>query len=173
MFIDTSYAPKDWHRSIVIIVIGLLFTCCIAAEAADTSLSRTGFAGNDTASINTAYASGSLPSSMYFIPIQRFTQQQIAEKNYLYNAEIVYTGIPVFYYPESRNLLGHIDYIPEERNQNYLNNCWVWACTAALEAEHDVQNGVKQRLSIQYFDSNYEGGSGSTWEFGIFRWRKS
>ena len=167
MFIDTSYLPKDWHRSIVIIVIGLLFTCCIAAGAAETSLSGTGIAGNGTASINTAYASGSLPSPMDFIPIQRFTQQQIAKKNFLYNAEIVYTGNPVFYYPESRNLLGHIDYIPEERNQNYINNCWVWACTAALEADHDVQNGVKQRLSIQYFDSNYEGGSGSTWEFGI------
>ena len=157
----------------MIIGIGLLFTCCIAAGAADTSLSGTGIAGNGTASVNTAYASGSLPSAMDFIPIQRFTQQQIAKKNSLYNAEIVYTGNPVFYYPESRNLLGHIDYIPEERNQNYINNCWVWACTAALEADHDVQNGVKQRLSIQYFDSNYEGGSGSTWEFGIFRGWKS
>ena len=79
----------------------------------------------------------------------------------------LYTRVPYPFYPESRNLLGHIDYIPEERNQNYLNNCWIWACTAALEAELDLQNGVKQRLSIQYFDSNYMGGSGPGWESGI------
>ena len=96
MFIDTSYLPKDWHRGMVIIAIGLLFTCCIAAGAADTSLSGTGIAGNGTASITTAYASGSLPSAMDFIPIQRFTQQQIAKKNFLYNAEIVYTGTRFF-----------------------------------------------------------------------------
>jgi subtilisin family serine protease/C1A family cysteine protease len=62
----------------------------------------------------------------------------------------------------TKNLLPYIQYTPSERNQGNCGNCWVWASTAAVEAAHTVQNGVKDRLSIQYFDSNYNGGSATT-----------
>jgi len=55
----------------------------------------------------------------------------------------------------SLSLLSHLDYIPSERNQLYCGNCWVWAGTGVMEIALDVQNGVKDRLSIQYLNSCY------------------
>ena len=52
-------------------------------------------------------------------------------------------------------LLDHITYTPSERNQSSCGNCWVWAGTGLAETKHSVENGVKDRLSIQYFDSAF------------------
>ena len=52
-------------------------------------------------------------------------------------------------------LLDHITYTPSERNQSSCGNCWVWAGTGLSETKHSVEQGVKDRLSIQYFDSAY------------------
>lgn len=50
-------------------------------------------------------------------------------------------------------LLDHITYTPSERNQSSCGNCWVWAGTGLVETKHSVEQGVRDRLSIQYFDS--------------------
>jgi len=63
----------------------------------------------------------------------------------------------------SFSLLDHLDYTPAERNQGHCSNCWVWASTGAIGIALDVQNGIKDRLSIQYLNSNYNGGSGDHW----------
>lgn len=49
--------------------------------------------------------------------------------------------------------LDHITYTPSDRNQGGCGNCWVWAGTGLLETKHSVENGVKDRLSIQWLDS--------------------
>ncbi len=64
---------------------------------------------------------------------------------------------------ESFDLLDHLEYTPSERDQGYCGNCWAWAGTGVTEVALDVQNGVKDRLSIQYLNSNYYGGSGPNW----------
>ncbi len=66
-------------------------------------------------------------------------------------------------YPSSFSLLSHIPYTASQRDQGSCGNCWVWGCTAPIEVAHDIQNGVHDRLSIQYLNSNYNGGSGSSW----------
>lgn len=53
----------------------------------------------------------------------------------------------------SMDLLGHVDYIPEDRNQGWCGNCWAWAGTGIMEVAHDVQNGVFDRLSLQFLNS--------------------
>ena len=63
----------------------------------------------------------------------------------------------------SLSLLDHLDYIPAERDQGYCGNCWVWAGTGAMAIAIDIQNGIKDRLSIQYLNSKYNGGSGDEW----------
>jgi len=63
----------------------------------------------------------------------------------------------------SVNLLNHLEYTPSERDQGHCGNCWAWASTGVMEIALDVQEGVKDRLSIQYLNSNYNGGSGSSW----------
>ena len=64
-------------------------------------------------------------------------------------------------FPASLSLLSHVPYVPSERDQGSCGNCWVWGCTAPIEVANYFQNGLSDRLSIQYFDSNYNGGTGS------------
>jgi hypothetical protein len=61
-------------------------------------------------------------------------------------------------YPSSISLLG---YIPSysERQQGTCGNCWAWACTGVAEVAHTLSSS-KDRLSIQYLNSNFDGGSG-------------
>ena len=59
--------------------------------------------------------------------------------------------------PEGRlNLLPFLDYDPEERMQGECRNSWVWAATAMAEIALNVQEGIRDRLSIQFFNSNYK-----------------
>jgi len=60
--------------------------------------------------------------------------------------------------PTSYSLLSYVPYTPSERDQGYCGNCWVWAATGALEVDHAVNNGVNDRLSIQYFNSKFKNG---------------
>jgi hypothetical protein len=59
----------------------------------------------------------------------------------------------------SISVLPNIQYTPSQRNQGGCGDCWVWAGTGVLEAALDAQLGIKDRLSIQYFDSNYNNGA--------------
>jgi len=64
----------------------------------------------------------------------------------------------------SLSLLNHLQYTPSERNQGpYCGNCWVWAGTGVMEIGLSVEEGVKDRLSIQYLNSNFNSGSGNEW----------
>ena len=64
----------------------------------------------------------------------------------------------------SQDLLPYLDYVPVERNQGFAGNCWAWAGTGVLEIAHAVQDGVRDRLSIEYLDANYRPASAS------YRW---
>jgi len=63
----------------------------------------------------------------------------------------------------SQSLLDHLQYTATERDQGSCGNCWAWAGTGVMEIALDVQDSVKDRLSMQYLNSNYNGGSGSNW----------
>lgn len=65
--------------------------------------------------------------------------------------------------PGAKDLLGHIVNVPAERVQGPVDTCWVWAATAVVEVALDVQEGVRDRLSIEYFDASYRGGGGPGW----------
>jgi hypothetical protein len=66
-------------------------------------------------------------------------------------------------FPATFNLLSYLQYTPTQRNQGYCGDCWVWASTGVLEVALNVNAGKKDRLSEQFFDSNYNGGTGSSW----------
>ncbi len=63
----------------------------------------------------------------------------------------------------SASILDLVPYVPEERYQGLVANCWAWTGTGVLEAAHTTENGVCDRLSVQYLDSNYNGGCGTGW----------
>jgi hypothetical protein len=61
------------------------------------------------------------------------------------------------------NLLEHMNYTPSEHDQGICGCCWAWAGTGILEIALDTQLKIKDRLSIQYLSSNYNGSRGSGW----------
>jgi hypothetical protein len=65
-----------------------------------------------------------------------------------------------FNYGTSMDLLGHIDYDPNQRHQGSCGNCWAWASTGLMEIAHDVQDGVFDRLSVQFINSCRDPGNG-------------
>jgi C1A family cysteine protease len=99
-----------------------------------------------------------------------FTPEQLAEMQRQFDASPKYSAVSpqnkfnsVVSLPGSKNLLSYISYTPAERNQGYCGDCWVWAATGALEIDHSVNNNIDNRLSIQYFNSKFNNGSGGNW----------
>ena len=53
----------------------------------------------------------------------------------------------------SYSLLSHLDYVPAERNQGSCGNCWAWAGTGVMGIALNVEEGISDRLSVQYINS--------------------
>ena len=145
------------HTLSYILVIGLLFATAGVVSAADPSPAVTPSAAN--------VSGDQAPFTDPFMHPSPETLKRWVDE---YNAapEAPQPGffsrmLASFQYQQ--DLLSHISYVPSERNQNPIGNCWVWAGTGVLEVAHDVNDKVYDRLSIQYLDSNYNGGSGSSW----------
>lgn len=62
----------------------------------------------------------------------------------------------------SFSLLDRLEYTPSERDQGSCGNCWAWAGTGVMELDYARQMSVSDRLSVQYLDSNYNGGCGGS-----------
>jgi len=58
----------------------------------------------------------------------------------------------------SLSLLPDLPYVPKERSQRQCSDCWVWSSTGAIEIEHTIKSGIRDRLSIQYLNDNYGNG---------------
>jgi hypothetical protein len=64
--------------------------------------------------------------------------------------------------PASHSLLEYLQYTPSERDQGHCGNCWAWAGTGVMEIDYARQMGTSDRFSVQYLDSSYNGGCGSS-----------
>ncbi len=53
----------------------------------------------------------------------------------------------------SLSLLSHLQYTPSQRDQDHCGNCWAWAGTGCLAIALDVQESIKNRLSVQYINN--------------------
>jgi len=98
-------------------------------------------------------------------PIMHYTPEALRETLQRMKAGRAATTNPNIMVPATArlDLLPYLQYTPVQRDQGWAGNCWVWASTGVMEVSLDVQTGVKDRLSIQYFDSNYQAGSGCNW----------
>jgi C1A family cysteine protease len=112
-------------------------------------------------------------------PLMYFTDEQMKEFVRRYNSAPKATIIPGLKAPiktdaapkgaaappqaAAVSLLPYLSYVPNERNQGGCGNCWVWGSTGVMEIDRSVRKGTANRLSIQFFNSNYNGGSGASW----------
>ena len=53
----------------------------------------------------------------------------------------------------SKSLLSRLQYIPSERLQGSCGNCWAWAGMGVMGIDLDVNQGIHNRLSVQYINS--------------------
>jgi Papain family cysteine protease len=87
-------------------------------------------------------------------PIMQPDPATLAQWVYDYEtAELAYIDPDIHPGIGSFDLLSYIPYNATERNQASCGNCWQWACTGCVEIRHNVQDGVNDRLSIQYLNS--------------------
>lgn len=63
--------------------------------------------------------------------------------------------------PASFSLLDRLKYNASERDQGVCGNCWAWAGTGVMEIDYARQMKQSDRFSVQFLDSNYNGGCGS------------
>ncbi len=63
--------------------------------------------------------------------------------------------------PASVSLLDRLNYTASERDQGVCGNCWAWAGTGVMEIDYARQMKQSDRFSVQFLDSNYNGGCGS------------
>ena len=54
---------------------------------------------------------------------------------------------------ESFSILDFLEYDPVTRTQGYCGNCWAWPCTAILSIALNVQEGIKDRLSVMFINT--------------------
>jgi len=98
-------------------------------------------------------------------PIMHYTPETLRETLQRMKAGHAVSINPSIMIPATAHLdlLPYLQYTPAQRDQGWAGNCWAWASTGVMEVSLDVQRGIKDRLSIQYLDSNYHGGTGCTW----------
>lgn len=53
----------------------------------------------------------------------------------------------------AKSILSYLNYTPSERNQGSCGNCWAWSGTAAMAVDLSVNEGIADRLSVQYLNS--------------------
>jgi len=55
--------------------------------------------------------------------------------------------------PISTNLYPLLSCVPSDRDQGNCGDCWAWGCTGTMEIALNVQNGIRDRLSVQFLNS--------------------
>jgi len=100
-------------------------------------------------------------------PVMRPDRETLEEWIEAYNnaprAYIEPEGFEAAAFGGSKDLLSYLEYIPDDRDQGSCGDCWAWAGTGCLEVALDVQEEIRDRLSVQYINSNYNGGSGDNY----------
>lgn len=169
------------HKCVLIIIVAII--CCIIAVSAITPMQPPEIAGVDgstgiikpvippTGELSSqesnsvtimAIDNGQTPSenTSFIRGLMHFTEQELREMDAARASLPMAASFDNVVLPKaSKSLLSSVPYIGSNRDQGYCGNCWVWASTGALEIDHIIKNQVKDRLSIQYFNSNWNGGA--------------
>jgi hypothetical protein len=157
---QTILVPPLTQNPVNLSVTTLITPTTISASVLPTETSGS---TEGACSYGTPVSDGTCTGSSQEYPSMHFTPEQLKE---IYSqmdkapkislmSQRVFTALP----PQSKNLLPYLDYTPAERYQGSCGDCWQWASTGALEIDHAVKNNVKDRLSVQYFNSNYHNGA--------------
>lgn len=138
--------------------------CCDTGDGGCRDCGQSGAFFADGTGIDEPHNCSCMDYPVMRLPLEEILMEQKAEKN-LSKAEISegMKAIPAGSY----SILDYLTYVPADRDQTRsrggCGNCWVWASTAALELDMAYRNKIFDRLSIQYFDSNFRDGEGPSW----------
>ena len=149
--------------------LGLSVTTLITATPSPTPVFPAGTSGSTDGSYSdpSTVSDGTGTGTSEVHPLMHFTKDQLDEMQNQIDRAPKYSA-PVGRYSQiesfstgPKSLLSYLPYTPSQRDQGYCGDCWVWASTGALEIDHNVNNGIFDRLSTQYINSKYNGGTGT------------
>ena len=90
-------------------------------------------------------------------PVMKISRETIERWGEEYNnAELVFIDPDLaeeIQATETYSILDLLDYDPETRSQGRCGNCWAWPSTAVLAIALNVQEGIKDRLSVQFMNT--------------------
>lgn len=129
---------------------------CSACERGQSDV----LSANVTETEGLNYSTSDIEHPIMRLPLEVILNEQKADKKL--SKALVSLGMKAIP-PGSYSLLDHLTYMPSERDQGRCGDCWVWASTGALELDLAYSREINDRLSIQYFQSNYQDGIGSNW----------
>ena len=66
-------------------------------------------------------------------------------------------GLQASTFTVAHSVLSLLEYDPGTRDQGSCGNCWAWAGTGCLGVALNVQEGTRDRLSVQYINSCQDG----------------
>ena len=162
--------PGEWkilHKPIGRFARRILFILCIVILVAGIGMPVHAARSNGSNSPAKPAVQGNPPSvsntsggEQFTDPVLEFTEDQMDELQHEIDTSPAYTapGLSHQIPRGSLSLLPDLPYNATERNQGGCGNCWVWASTGAIEIGHTIESGIRDRLSIQYFNDNYGNG---------------
>ena len=151
--------------SLILIIVG---TAAADRAAGITIPSSPSVAETSSASVRLPDISGMTEGTVQTHPLMHFTKEQLDEiqrqigSSPKYNAPRQDLLSSQNLSAGSANLLPYLAYVPSQRDQGSCGDCWVWASTGAVEIDHFLKTGIKNRLSIQYFNSKYNDGAANS-----------
>jgi Papain family cysteine protease/Divergent InlB B-repeat domain len=88
-------------------------------------------------------------------PLMHLSAEEIQQSLFAHQKAPQYSASPALDgdVKGSLSLLSWLPCVPAERDQVHCGDCWQWASTGVMEIAHSVQNGVYDRLSVQYINS--------------------
>lgn len=107
--------------------------------------------------LQSALSQGLSPSETLY-PVMHFSAEEIVRMQAVHRNAPQLTAPPVTNsfggsFGGSQSLLSRLPYVPAERQQGTCGDCWQWASTGIMEIAHSVQDGIFDRLSVQFINS--------------------
>ena len=161
MIIRTEIARYLMIPVVMLLLAMLMLPVSATDTHATSALTPADILQNQSATPEIARASpASSDDTDFDRPLMHFTSEELSEFAAYQETMAMataYEGEPLP--PANKSLIAAVPYLGKDRDQGHCGNCWVWASTGALEVAHSINNNVSDRLSVQFFDSNWNNGS--------------
>ena len=140
-----------------IISISIAFVLLFSGIGISEDLSFDETEKNDVFNENTSFETEEQSDEISYHPLMQIDEKTIQIWNQEYQqakkADIDQNLKKTIETTEDYSILDLLKYDAKERNQGLCSNCWAWPATSVVAIALNVQEGIYDRLSVQYINS--------------------